>query len=95
MMKQEFENLIGAEICAEDYAIIEYVYTWHPSIPNVGGKQKIAELLKIGGMGLIRSMQDKAKWAESIVTQIDNKQSIVSKLKLEIADLQAQLDKYA
>ena len=95
MMKAEFENLIGAEICAEDYAIVEYVYTWHPSIPNVGGKQRIAELWKIGGLGLIRSMQDTAKWAESIETQIDNKRSIVSKPNREIADLQAQLDKYA
>lgn len=95
MSKQEFEKMIRAEVCAEDYAIIEYIYTWHPSIPNVGGKEKIAELWKIGGIGLIRSMRDVAQWAESVETQIDNKRSIVSKLNGEIADLQAQLNKYA
>lgn len=38
MTKQEFEKRIGAEISQKDYSIVEHVYTWHPSISEVGGQ---------------------------------------------------------
>lgn len=44
MTKQEFEKRIGAEISQKDYSIVEHVYTWHPSISEVEGKEQIAEL---------------------------------------------------
>lgn len=44
MMKQEFEARIGAEITPEQYRVVERVYMWHPSIPNVGGKDILAQL---------------------------------------------------
>lgn len=59
MMKQEFEQRIGAEVTQEQYRMIEHVYMWHPSIPNVGGKDVIAQLWKIGGMALIEDMDDR------------------------------------
>lgn len=38
MMKNEFEKLIGKTVSDEEYSTIEYVYTWHPAIADVGGK---------------------------------------------------------
>lgn len=46
MTKQEFEKRIGAEISQKDYSIVEHVYTWHPSISEVEGKEQIAKLYK-------------------------------------------------
>lgn len=56
MTKQEFEERIGKEVSNKDYAIIENVYVWHPSIKYDCGKDQIAELYKIGGMPFINSM---------------------------------------
>ena len=64
MMKQEFEALIGREVTPEEYGEIEYVYNWHPAIPEVAGKNRIAELYKAGGRGLIQAMTDEAAQAE-------------------------------
>lgn len=41
MTKQEFQKRIGAEISQKDYSIVEHVYTWHPSISEVEGKEQI------------------------------------------------------
>lgn len=58
MTKQEFQKRIGAEISQKDYSIVEHVYTWHPSISEVEGKEQIAELYKSFGMPIIkRTMQ--------------------------------------
>ncbi|MFR8353410.1 MAG: hypothetical protein ACLVB1_12930 [Blautia obeum] len=54
MTKQEFQKRIGAEISQKDYSIVEHVYTWHPSISEVEGKEQIAELYKSFGMPIIR-----------------------------------------
>ena len=60
MMKNEFEERIGAEVSTEEYRIVERVYMWHPAIPNVGGKDVIAQLYKLGGMALIEDMDIRA-----------------------------------
>ena len=43
MTKQEFQKRIGAEISQKDYSIVEHVYTWHPSISEVEGKEQICQ----------------------------------------------------
>ena len=60
MTKQEFEERVGAEISDSEYKVIETVYTWHPAISEVGGKDQIATLYKTGGMPLIKSMLEAA-----------------------------------
>ena len=62
-MKNEFlerlRSIPGHEtddISADDYARVEYVYTFHPSIPNVGGKDTIAYLYAFGGMLVVNDM---------------------------------------
>ena len=66
MMKNEFEARIGSEISAYDYTVIEYVYTNHPSIDDIDGKDQIANIYRIGGMRIIRDMYETAKRAEGI-----------------------------
>lgn len=60
MMKHEFEERVGGEISDQNYEIIETVYTWHPAINEVGGKDQIATLYETGGMSLIKSMLEAA-----------------------------------
>ena len=60
MMKHEFEERVGGEISDQNYEIIETVYTWHPVINEVGGKDQIAALYETGGMPLIKSMLEAA-----------------------------------
>lgn len=60
MMKHEFEERVGGEISDQNYEIIETVYTWHPAINEVGGKDQIATLYETGDMPLIKSMLEAA-----------------------------------
>lgn len=63
MMYDEFCKMLdnGQTISMEDYKKIEFVYTWSELIPNYGGKQKIVELFKFGGMELIEKLIPSAK----------------------------------
>lgn len=70
MTKQEFQKRIGAEISQKDYSIVEHVYTWHPSISEVEGKEQIAELSDknvsdyvIYGKFTTSNMHIKGKWS--------------------------------
>lgn len=91
MMKVEFEKRIGASISHEDYAIVEHVYMWHPSIPNVGGKDKIADLYLIGGMDVIRDMDRRAveleKKYDDLCTQEKEIVGIINGLTNRIAQI--------
>ena len=60
MTKREFEELIGEEVSANNYMLIELVYCWHPSIGNVGGKRQVAELYKVGGIEIFKDMRKAA-----------------------------------
>lgn len=57
MDKQEFLDRIKSKNIPTDnqYKDIEYVYTWHPSIDEVKGKDQIAKLWDIGGIRIITS----------------------------------------
>lgn len=88
MTKQEFEELLGQNVkrpTDSEYAKIEKVYTFHPSISNVGGKQQIATLYSIGGMRLIADMLRTAKIAEDYDNQIRTARAGLQKLEEEFA----------
>ncbi len=53
MMKQEFENLVGREISADDYSIIEDVYMYYPGVVS---KQQIADLYTAFGLRIFKDM---------------------------------------
>lgn len=70
MMKAEFykiaDELAGKEIHVNDldWTTIEYVYTWHPAIDAVKGKNQIAYLYVNFGMSLINDMMNTAVAAQ-------------------------------
>ena len=74
------EESLTCTISDEDYKIIEEVYTWHPAISNTEGKQEIAALYYIAGMGLITNMYPEAHVVKEAQQQI---QSLRNRLKAE------------
>lgn len=66
MTKQECENMACATVTAEEYKIIEKVYTWHPAIRNTDGKNQIATIFLAGGMAVIQDMVETAEMAMEI-----------------------------
>lgn len=94
MMKYEFEAIANAKVSTEDYRLIEYVYQWHPLIPNNGGKEKIAEIWKVGGMELIRDMIPTAKKAEESENKITALRTKIYELERELNDEREAFDQW-
>lgn len=84
MTKQEFEKRIGTEISQKDYSIVEYVYTWHPSINEVEGKKQMTELYKSFGMPIIKNMMETANYAETLEREMTQAQRQVEELRKRI-----------
>lgn len=81
MTKQEFEQRLGKQVNSADYSIIEYVYNFHPSIGEIGGKDQMASLYKIGGMRLIRDMLPTAQKAEKLEADMRQARTMFETLK--------------
>lgn len=94
MMKCEFEAIANEKVSTEDYKLIEYVYQWHPLIPNSGGKEKIAEIWKVGGMGLIRDMIPTAMRAEESESKVRELRSKIYELERELNDEREAFDQW-
>lgn len=78
MMKEEFEQRIGAPISDSDYKVIETVYTYHPVIDNVLGKDQIATIYKAGGMRIMRDMLPTAEHAKKLETEITQLRGMIA-----------------
>lgn len=76
---------------ADDYAVIEYVYTWHPAIDNMTGKQQIAELYAHGGMMIMRDMYARSQKAEEADRKIRAIRADISGMEKMIAEIQAEV----
>ena len=50
MLKEEFEDRIGHPVSAEDYELIDRVYTWYPGIYDKDDIVKIYALLGMTGI---------------------------------------------
>lgn len=87
MMRVEFENLTNTKVTNEQYAIIEEVYTYHPCINNLKGKQQIADLYTTFGMRVIQDMLPTATKAKEIEHQIQARKSELRALEDEMARL--------
>lgn len=84
MLKSEFEALIGEEVSQKAYDLIEYVYTWHPSIRD---KQHCADLYKVGGIWIFRDMEARAADAEDLDNKIADITKQIGKLEEKKRDL--------
>lgn len=71
----------------EEYRMIDFVYTWHPSISGSGheGQKQIAYLYSEFGMRIIADMFPTARKAEAIRNKI-------SKAKAQIADYEREFE---
>ncbi len=87
MTKQEFEERAGGEVSASQYAIIEEVYTYHPCIKNVEGKEQVATLYKFFGMRLIYDMLPTAREAKRLDLELRRARGLVKQLESEYEEL--------
>lgn len=87
MTKEEFESRIGREVSASEYAEIEYVYTWHPAIKDVEGKDQIVAIFNAGGMMVIRTMKEAAIMAENVEEELRTELRKVERLKKRLQRL--------
>ena len=89
MNRQEFLDRIKSTNIPtpEQYSEIEYVYTWHPCINEVTGKDQIATLWDVGGIRLIRDMMPTAQKAEALEHQIALAKAQVQKIQSAYMDL--------
>ncbi len=90
MTKDEFiKHLSDSDTIPNDkeYRMIDFVYTWHPSISGSGheGQKQIASLYSEFGMRIIADMFPTAREAEII-------QNKISKAKAQITDYERELE---
>ena len=87
MMRNEFENHVKEfaaktqvsekaegqlkQMSSSDYQVVELVYTYHPAIPDIGGKERIAALFTLGGMTVMYDMLPRAEVARDLITERD------------------------
>ncbi len=96
MNKQEFESILGRTVSEEDYKVIEYVYTWHPAISNVNGKDQMVAIYAAGGITVIKNMCETARFAMNIESEEEELRRKMNKLKkrrelLETGDITYEL----
>lgn len=87
MMKEEFETLIGSGISAEDYAVVERVYMFHPAISETAGKEEVSELYKKFGMAIFMDMLQRAEMAESLIWKIKQNRKRIAELEKQFNEL--------
>ena len=91
MTREEFVNK-ARQICdstgikfntptTDEMKLIDYVYMYHPSISDIGGKDQIAYLYVHFGMRLIRDMRNTAHVMEDYEIKERKLKSELNKLK--------------
>lgn len=99
MNRDEFEQIAeknGYEhlknLSVSDYNDVEYVYTFHPSIDEVNGKEQIVKLVGEFGMRMIADMLPTAKKAEHLEICISKTNQRLATLKERYERLKAGID---
>ncbi len=99
MTKQEFLDRVQAVLESEgikgekagisdnDYRSVEFVYTWHPAISEVNGKDQIAKIYVDFGMSIISDMVSRSHIMREKETELMRLQSSINELKGDIEDL--------
>lgn len=94
-MKEEFEERVKAivgktvfsPIPDEDWMVINQVYTFHPAIPEAGGKEKIAQLYVGFGMTVIKDMEVRATKMSHLESRKLNARMLLEAVEEEIKEL--------
>lgn len=91
MTKQEFEKITGVPVPTELFERIDFVYTFHPAISEVTGKQQIADLYIQFGSRLIEDMYPTACKAKALEEDIRKKSLELDALRDTLTRLQKGL----
>lgn len=83
------EGKIPPEPTDEQYKLIEYVYTFHPSISETDGKKQIAMLYVNFGMSIIQDMKPRAELMEKKEAQLRAARMALEEVQREIAEIRA------
>lgn len=89
MTREEFENKLEERgvnvrmqcISNEEYALIEKVYQFHPSISETEGKNEIADLFCKFGIAIIRDMAPRAETMMKLESDYRKAQGEANRLK--------------
>lgn len=90
MTKQEFVGLLpdGARAPSdEEFAVIDLVYMYHPSISDIQGKYEIMSLYVLFGIRIIYDMKETALKAKAIEDKRRELQAELEQLELEEEEL--------
>ena len=96
MTREEFENSCikikpqdNKRPTEAEYKLIEYVYTFHPAISEVEGKEQIATLYLNFGMSLIQDMKPRAELMEKKEKELRAAREALRRVQEEIAEIRA------
>ena len=84
MMKSEFDILVGKDTPLEEYKLIEFVYTWHPS--NLS-KEATASLYREFGLTIFKDMEPRAIQAQILEEKIHKAEIYIRDLRKELREL--------
>lgn len=87
MQKREFEEMIEQPVSDEEYKVIETVYQWHPSVKEVSGKEKVAELYKSFGMAIFHDMLPRAEKNRELERQFLHARAEMERIRVEMEEL--------
>ena len=86
MNQQEWTQRTKNEPTPEEWVFISQVYTFHPLIGEVTGKEDIAKLFKLGGIGLIESMVSDADKAMIFEDEVRHEQRAIEIAKEAVTE---------
>jgi hypothetical protein len=98
MNMKEFCDRAGIDMVEDEanWQVIQTVYTYHPIISDVNGKDEIADLFKRGGIGILRDMYQTADEIRRHESNIQYNNVALEKLEKERKEeLEAIAVKYA
>ena len=87
MTREEFKVRVKTPFTNDEYEIIETVYSFHPSINEVKGKDQIAELYNNFGMRVILDMLPTAEKAKELENELKKKKIEIDNLRRELNQL--------
>ena len=86
MLKEEFEERIGHEVSAEDYELIDRVYTWYPGIHD---KDDIVKIYALLGMTGIKDLTPRCLRLIELEKQQREAAKEFARIKRQIKDVEA------
>ena len=86
MLKEEFEERIGHPVSAEDYELIDRVYTWYPGIHD---KDDIVKIYALLGMTGIKDLTPRCLRLIDLERQQRDVAKEFSRIKRQIKDVEA------